>query len=66
MSVIMTQPLGRAGARLLARFARSVSFAESSAAAGPASTVQAAGRAGRYFSALPEPIEGEAFHTAQY
>ena len=57
----MTHPLGRAGARLLARFVKSSSLAENSAAAGPASTVLAASQAGRHFSALPEAIEGKLF-----
>ena len=58
----MTQPLGKAAAKLLSRFARSISQAEASAAAGPSSApVIAATQAGRHFSALPEPIEGGAF-----
>ncbi len=53
----MSQPLGRAGSRLLSRFARALS--EGKAAAGPSTEALAAAQAGRCFSALPEPIEGE-------
>ncbi|KAK9821076.1 hypothetical protein WJX74_009438 [Apatococcus lobatus] len=60
----MTQPLGRAGARLLARFAKSSSVAECSGAAGTAPKVLAAAQAGRQFSALPEPIEDVPPHPA--
>ncbi|KAK9865618.1 hypothetical protein WJX84_002946 [Apatococcus fuscideae] len=61
----MTQPLGKAAAKLLSRFARSISQAEASAAAGPSSApVIAAAQAGRHFSALPEPIEDVPPHPA--